>query len=324
MRRSNIFIASLVIIMVILAPIGLPVFGQTPVTNPNANVTTAYQLLHTNSTVSASTIPPLSIKTDLPVYNQGDTVVMTGHVREVENATAITLRVFNSLKNLISVAQLTPASDGSFTKTFLATGPLWKDAGNYTLIAQYGKYTNASATFHYNGGTGTTRVTQAINATYPLQSGGQIYNIPYIIKGATVTSMNIFADKYTLEITLSPATADGSITVTLPRSMIDAKVPPPPNPDANLTGAKVNTAELEDDKFIVAVGDKAVTQFSETKNQNVRILSIPFHTGDTKIDIVGTVIIPEFGPIAALVLAIAIVSIIAVSAKTGLRFMPKY
>ena len=34
--------------------------------------------------------------------------------------------------------------------------------------------------------------------------------------------------------------------------------------------------------------------------------------------------VPEFGPIAALVLAIAIVSIIAVSAKTGLRFMPKY
>ena len=34
-------------------------------------------------------------------------------------------------------------------------------------------------------------------------------------------------------------------------------------------------------------------------------------------------VIPEFGPIAALVLAIAIISIIAVSAKTGLRFMPK-
>ena len=33
--------------------------------------------------------------------------------------------------------------------------------------------------------------------------------------------------------------------------------------------------------------------------------------------------VPEFGPIAALVLVIAIVSIIAVSAKTGLRFNPK-
>jgi predicted secreted protein with PEFG-CTERM motif len=327
MRRLSIFIVILVITMVCSIPVIIPVFAVTGgPPNPNANVTTAYKLLHTNSTVSLSTIPPLSIKTDLPVYNQGDTVVMTGHVRETQNATAVTLRVFNTLKNLISVAQLTPASDGSFTKTFLATGPLWKDAGDYTLIAQYGKYTQANATFHYKGGTGTTIITKAINATYPLQSGSQIYNIPYIIKGATVTNMNILASKYTLEITLSPATADGSITVTLPRQMIDAKIPPLQNLDANLTGAKVNTSELEDDKFIVTVSDKVVSQFSETKNQNVRILSIPFHAGDTKIDIVGTVIavIPEFGPIAALVLAIAIVSIIAVSTKTGLRFMPKY
>jgi phosphate transport system substrate-binding protein len=34
--------------------------------------------------------------------------------------------------------------------------------------------------------------------------------------------------------------------------------------------------------------------------------------------------VPEFGTIAALILAIAIISIIAVSAKTGLRFTPKY
>ena len=37
----------------------------------------------------------------------------------------------------------------------------------------------------------------------------------------------------------------------------------------------------------------------------------------------GNAAVPEFGPIVALVLAIAIVSIIAVSAKTGLRFSPK-
>jgi len=34
--------------------------------------------------------------------------------------------------------------------------------------------------------------------------------------------------------------------------------------------------------------------------------------------------VPEFGPIAALVLAIAVISIIVLSAKTGLRLMPKY
>ncbi|MGI0069973.1 MAG: DUF192 domain-containing protein [Nitrosopumilaceae archaeon] len=34
--------------------------------------------------------------------------------------------------------------------------------------------------------------------------------------------------------------------------------------------------------------------------------------------------VPEFGPTAALVLAIAIISIIAVSSKTGLKFIPRY
>ena len=323
MRRASIFVVIIVITLAISIPLSIPVFALVGPPNPNANVTTAYKLLHTNSTVSLSTIPPLSIKTDLPSYNQGDQVIVTGHIREVQNGTGLVFKVISPIKNLVQIGQLNPMSDGSFTTTIKATGPLWKDAGNYTIIANYGKYTQANATLHYSGGNGQSIVTPSINGTYPLQSGGQIYQVPYIIKGATVKSMDIFASKYTLEITLSPATADGSITITLPRAMIDAKVPPPPNPDANLTGAKVNTAELEDDKFIVAVGDKSV-QVTETKNQNVRILSIPFHNGDSKIDLVGTVIVPEFGPIASLVLAIAIISIIAVSAKTGLRFMPKY
>ena len=329
MRRSSILIAILVITIAFSIPVITPVFAQDAgPTNPNANETTAYKLLQQEANQSGTgviktTIAPLSIHTDLPTYNQGDKIIMSGQVRDIQNGTAITLRVFNPLKNLVRVDQILPAPDGTFNKAFLATGPLWINAGNYTLVVQYGLYSNATATFQFNGGTGSSTITQSINATYALQSGNQIYNIPYIIKGATVTNMNIFASTYTLEITLSPATAPGSITVNLPRQLIDAKVPPPPNPDANLTGAKVNPSTLEDDKFIVTVGGKAVT-FSETKNQNVRILSIPFNTGDTKVDIVGTVIVPEFGPIAALVLAIAIVSIIAVSAKTGLRFMPKY
>src|SRR5579885_930040 len=141
MKRSSVFYSILLIIMVMAAPIALPVFGQTPVTNPKGNQTTAYDLLQqeANQTggISKATLPPLVVNTDLPTYNQGDTIVITGHVRDTQNATAVTLRVFNSLKNMISVAQLLPTSDGSFTKTFLATGPLWKAAGNYTIVAQY-------------------------------------------------------------------------------------------------------------------------------------------------------------------------------------------
>jgi len=50
---------------------------------------------------------------------------------------------------------------------------------------------------------------------------------------------------------------------------------------------------------------------------------IPVKDGDTKIEIVGTHVVPEFGTIAMIVLAVAIVSIIAVSAKSRLSIMPR-
>ncbi len=103
-------------------------------------------------------------------------------------------------------------------------------------------------------------------------------------------------------------TGDGVLTVTLPRALINATLP-----------------NGQDDKYYVLVDGQESTDFQETSTTTTdRTLSIPFTDGTQEIEIIGTQIIPEFGPIAALVLAIAIISIIAVSAKTGLRFMPKY
>jgi plastocyanin len=230
----------------------------------------------------------ISLNTDKQSYNQGDTIIAAGKVSASAPYSAVTLKVFGPHGDLIFIGQLLPASDGSFTKTFPITGPYWTDAGTYTIQYQYGSLGIPSKqTFYFSGGDGSNTITKAINATYALQSGNQIYNIPYIIKGGTVSGMNILAQQYTLEITLN-TNADGSITVTLPRNMLDAKVPPPPNPNANLTGANVNVAGLEDSSFLVSVNGKQVTQFSETKNQNVRILSIPFHSGDSRIDTIGT------------------------------------
>ncbi len=48
------------------------------------------------------------------------------------------------------------------------------------------------------------------------------------------------------------------------------------------------------------------------------------YTDSADVEIVDGVIIPEFGAIAALVLAVAIISIIAISAKTRLNVIPKY
>ncbi len=52
-------------------------------------------------------------------------------------------------------------------------------------------------------------------------------------------------------------------------------------------------------------------------------VTVMFPAGTEKIEIIGTFVIPEFGTIALMILAVAIISIIAVSAKTRLRVIPK-
>ena len=297
-----------------------------PTTAPTTidNQTNAHQILEsTQSGTAIGATLPMTVITDLPSYNQGDTVIIKGTVRDIQNQTAIAVIVRDSLKNLVSIGQPPLSSDGTFTVTLKANGPLWKQAGNYTVIAQYGKYQNATTTFKYSGGNGQIIAnTPLTSGTFQINEAGQTYNVPYTIKGGTVKSMDVYADKLMLEITIA-ATSDGSLNIDLPRTLIDAKVQANLTADEKMTGVQVNPNTQPDDKFIVMVSGAPV-QFTETKDSTTRSLIIPFHSTDTKIDIIGTQIVPEFGTIAALVLAIAIISIIAVSAKTGLRFMPKY
>ena len=78
-----------------------------------------------------------------------------------------------------------------------------------------------------------------------------------------------------------------------------------------------------DTNFIVLV-DGEESDFQEWPTAAQRKLEIPFTHGVTTIEIIGTEVIPEFGTIAGLVLAVALISIIAVSAKTRLNIIPKF
>ena len=85
----------------------------------------------------------------------------------------------------------------------------------------------------------------------------------------------------------------------------------------------------QDIDFIVLMyeGESEVpiqTDFKKVETDDgFRSIDIPIKNGDTKIEIVGTHVVPEFGTIAMIVLAVAIVSIIAVSAKSRLSIMPR-
>ncbi len=100
------------------------------------------------------------------------------------------------------------------------------------------------------------------------------------------------------------ATEKGSLAITLPRHVIDA------------------TINGKDDEFFVLVDEEEV-DFDEIATSANRTLTIEFLENTDEIEIIGSFMIPEFRAIAVMVLAVAIVSIIAVSTRSKLFIMSR-
>ena len=108
-------------------------------------------------------VPPLSIQTELPVYGEGDIVVIVGLVSssllDKDNSYPVIVRLMSSQGNLIQVFQEKPDDQGNFSFEAKASGPLWKIAGEYTVAANYNAQ-KINASFQFTGGSGE-RTTQA-------------------------------------------------------------------------------------------------------------------------------------------------------------------
>ena len=106
------------------------------------------------------------------------------------------------------------------------------------------------------------------------------------------------SDDSTLDVYIN-ATSDGELTIALDEEIIKP---------------------FDDGSFFVLVNNEEIQDFVQEGNK----LTIPWKVGDEKISIVGSWAIPEFGTIAVMILVVAIVSIIIVSAKTKLSLVPRY
>ena len=123
-------------------------------------------------------------------------------------------------------------------------------------------------------------------------SGQQTFNVNYNIDSGIVSNMQINSSDESLLVDVV-TTGNGTLTITLPRALIDA------------------TANGEDDQFFVLINGENV-EFQELKSTTDRTLTIPFSDGSQEIEIMGTQVVPEFGPIVSLVLVVAITSVIAI------------
>ena len=64
------------------------------------------------------------------------TITITGHA--TSSNVPVTIMVIAPNGNVVSIDQITPDSDGSFTSTIGVGGPMWKQDGVYSITAQQG------------------------------------------------------------------------------------------------------------------------------------------------------------------------------------------
>jgi predicted secreted protein with PEFG-CTERM motif len=290
-KESGIF----VLLLIMISAVGTsPGFASPALLNSTLSNSSLTHPLVSQFTPSGI----ISVTTDKTTYNDGDKIIISGRVQDYISDTPVTIRIISPIGNIVKVDQVDLASDRTFSTPITAIGTLWQESGAYTVKVQYGSKDRASETTFQFAGSSTI-------PTGPIMKvDGTDFSVKYHITNGKVLGMKIDTTSKTLMVSVQ-TTGEGSLTVTLPRGMIDAKI------------------QGQDGKFAVLTEGQE-SDFEETSTTTAdRTLSIPFTDGTTQIEIVGTFAIPEFGPIASIVLVIAIVSIITVSAKTRLGFMSR-
>lgn len=232
---------------------------------------------------------PLIISLDSESYAMGDTVTVSGHVSHIAAGYPITLVVRDSMGNVVMVDQLMVDENGNF-EAMLSTDS-WSASGIYQVSVHYRENTDAKAQFLLDDAMMPPSQPATCGAS-ALEIHGQC--VDYEIEGGTVAGamVNAYDSSIILDI---EATDDGMVSVHFP-------------------------AEIIEGIFLVLVDDEE----SDDVMVDGQTVTVWFLAGAEKVEILGSHVIPEFGTIAALVLAVAIVSIVAVSARSRLSIIPRF
>ena len=241
---------------------------------------------------------PVSVWTDKTEYGHSDIIMVEGQVANTSGF-PVTITVISPLNSIVAIDQITVAEDGSFETALNTAGAMWKYDGTYTIKANYGSAEKSnSAKIELTGGVAYTPNYKTPTSSdkkcgaNELSASGQC--IPFSISGGMVTSAML-------------NTNDNSIVI-----MINAK------DDGTLTVSP--SKQVQKGIFMVLVDGEEWDDVEIVANK----VTVMFPAGAETIEIIGTFVIPEFGTIAAMILAVAIISIIAVSAKSRLSIIPRY
>ena len=263
----------------------------------------------------------ITIETDKDIYDHASTIILTGNVDPVDlRGSEVTIMCKSpGGMGVCGIYQLSVNSDGNFSVSINTATFLMKKDGIYEFQANYSgladvtvsvELTNAIETSETGTAViGTAVIGTAVTGTGEAGTGeagtdeGSFYKlapgqIEYDITCNASPAFFANADDDSIVILLD-ATDDGILTITLHDELIKP---------------------FDDGTFVVIVDNQVMQDFTQIGNT----LTIPCLAGTEKIEIHGSWAIPEFGVIAAMILAVAIISIIVVTAKTRLSIVPRY
>jgi predicted secreted protein with PEFG-CTERM motif len=239
------------------------------------------------------------VKTDRTSYTAGSTVTISGNIADDTFAPGlqIALQVLNPEKAPYRFDPVKPDDDGSYSYSLVIGGPLGI-TGKYQVKVNYNGQA-AETSFDLTGGV-------VSKPTYNLKVADKTYPIEYQADGS-IKSMFVRAEDKKLVVSID-ATQDGTLTLVLPREVIDAVE----------AGSDIKYVVATEDIDTGAEGTIDVREGTSTGEY--RTLVIDYDEGTDLIEIQGTNVVPEFGTLSAIVLAIAILSIVALTAKFSNRF----
>ncbi len=232
---------------------------------------------------------PVSVWTDRTTYDHSDKITVHGQVANRASGYPVTLTVVSPLNSVVTVAQLVVNDDGSFGTTLNTAGAMWKYDGTYTIKVQYGENKSDKTQVELTGA-----LTAEDSGCDANSVAVEDKCMSYSITGGSVKSASINANDNSIVISIN-ANNDGTLTLTPSSDIINGI-------------------------FMVLVDNE---EWDDVKIEGNKV-TVMFPAGTEKIEVIGTFVVPEFGTIAVMILAVAIISIIAVSAKSRLSIMPRY
>ena len=270
------------------------------------------------------------VSTDKSSYSDGEKISIYGEIKNMVPGDQLSLIIQSPNGNLVSLDQMTVGVDNQFSTEIKLGGKLMKTEGTYTIKIQY-REQSVTTSFEFGGVASITLneleeviaddtiiddtiiddtiiddtiIVDSIVTATTITVQDSMDLVSYEIINAKLINVMPDMDAVSLLIYIE-AIDNGSITLTIPRSVLDA------------------TINEEDDEFFVLVDGEEV-DFEQITTSTDRTLTIDFLAGTEQIEIIGTFVIPEFGTIAAMILAVAIISIIAISAKSRLSLQSRY